>query len=752
MSGDQLASRQDFNQPTPFTFGNPNAQPPTPKQTPTSAAFPSPVFETPKQRQGHFDDAGGWTPRFAEEYSVFNTTPGNLRGSQGPFPDFSTTTYPSSASLKRPLSAESLAAQIATHANHFSPNPNLPLPPVAPARRLPSSPKPPNEQPEFSGQKDGSPSPETASQDRVSEKPEGRESVADLNGQTATPPPSSHKGGRKLVSKLQVDNMQNDHGYGQPDFSGTPQHPNMAAAFVNGTDMFGFPLSAPANASASFWDPSADMSGMDIDFSFGPNVFQTSGHRHMPSFDASQMFQEASALPPSNSQESSQPTKRTRPLAPKPAMHNVQSTSADISMASTSFSTSVEDPFGIVSPGGVDPGLLFGRPSSSSMDTNLPVTQGSAQFALAAAAESQSRAPMHNDIRRSLSTKELGPGRTAGNASVNSPVKSHGRPSGLQRSVSENRGRRGLAKAALPKLAPAIQPRPQATNGPAVGSGRPPSRPSGRVSPLKQQHSRLSSLTSIPEAATPRTRTAVKFTIDSKGRARAETTVVVDDPATDNPQRRPVAREMPRREKSWESDDDESSTDDEPIVIPSRNTSFALPDPRRPSSASVFHSSRRSVSEHSSSSFGASVSQHDAESEAETVMNEAQGKGGDAASELRKLVENRQKRGPQVPSSQRSQRFASGSFQDHHGGLMSPTAFTEVSLPSPTKATYNVRCVCRNGADKQGEYMVQWRTLPTVYICAFCSNTPNMRGGRLRGNGPTLGLSRASPLTRKSFR
>ncbi|GJC86639.1 hypothetical protein ColLi_09477 [Colletotrichum liriopes] len=442
----------------------------------------------------------------------------------------------------------------------------------------------------------------------------------------------------------------------------------MAAAFVNGTDMFGFPLSAPANASASFWDPSADMSGMDIDFSFGPNVFQTSGHRHMPSFDASQMFQEASALPPSNSQESSQPTKRTRPLAPKPAMHNVQSTSADISMASTSFSASVEDPFGIVSPGGVDPGLLFGRPSSSSMDTNLPVTQGSAQFALAAAAESQSRAPMHNDIRRSLSTKELGPGRTAGNTSVNSPVKSHGRPSGLQRSVSENRGRRGLAKAALPKLAPAIQPRPQATNGPAVGSGRPPSRPSGRVSPLKQQHSRLSSLTSIPEAATPRTRTAVKFTIDSKGRARAETTVVVDDPATDNPQRRPVAREMPRREKSWESDDDESSTDDEPIVIPSRNTSFALPDPRRPSSASVFHSSRRSVSEHSSSSFGASVSQNDAESEAETVMNEAQGKGGDAASELRKLVENRQKRGPQVPPSQRSQRFASGSFQDHHGG------------------------------------------------------------------------------------
>ncbi|KAK2064465.1 PHD-finger domain-containing protein [Colletotrichum caudatum] len=770
MSGDQLASRQDFNQPTPFTFGNPNAQSPTPKQTPTSATFPSPVFETPKQRQSHFDDAGGWTPRFAEEYSVFNTTPGNLRASPGSsFPDFATTAYPPSTTLKRPLSVGSLAAQIATHANHFSPDPNLPLPPLAAAHRLPSSPKPPNEEPELPGQKGGPPNPEAASQGTASGKSKGRESVAELNGQTATPPPSSHKGGRKQASKLQADNMQNDHGYGQPDFSGTPQHPNMAAAFVNATDMFGFPLSAPLNGSTSFWDPSADMSGMDIDFSFGPNVFHTSGHRHMPSFDASQMFQEASALPPPSTQEGSQSIKRTRPLAPKPVMHAIQSASGDMSMSSTSFSTSLDDPFGLGSPGGVDPGLLFGRPSSSSMNTNIPVTQGSAQFALAAAAESQSRAPMHNDIRRSFSTKELGPGRATGNASVNSPAKSQSR---LQRSVSENRGRRGLAKAALPKLAPAIQPRPQATNGPAFGSGRPPGRPSGRASPLKQQHSRPSGLTSIPEATPPRTRTAVRFTIDSKGRARAEATMVVDDPMASDPQRRPITREMPRREKSWESDDgdedDDSSTDDEPIIIPSRNSSFALPDPRRPSSASVFHSSRRSVSEHSSSSLGASVSQLDAESEAETIMHEPQGKGGDATSELRKLVENRQRRGPQAPSGQPSQLFAPGSFQDSHGGLLSPTAFTEVSLPSPTKATYNVRCVCRNGASKQGEYMVQcescelWlhgscinisrRTLPTVYICAFCSNTPNMRGGRLRGNGPTLGLSRASPSARKSFR
>ncbi|KAL0931746.1 PHD finger protein 20 [Colletotrichum truncatum] len=563
--------------------------------------------------------------------------------------------------------------------------------------------------------------------------------------------------------------MQNDHGYGQPDFSGTPQQPNMA--FVTATDMFGYPMSAPATAPTSFWDTSADMSGMDIDFSFGPSVFQTSTHRHMPSFDASQMFQETVPLPPANNQENAQLAKRSRPLAPKPLMSNVHSSSADISMASASFTASVDDPFGIVSPGaGVDPGLLFSRPSSSSnMDTNIPVTQGSAQFALAAAAETQSRAPMHGgDIRRSFSTRELAPSKMPEPMSGSSPSKSHGRLNGLQRSVSENRGRRGLAKAALPTLAPAIQPRPQANTGPVVGPSRPLSRPSGRISPLKQQQSRLSSLTAIPESSSPRTRTSVKFTIDSKGRARAETTMVVDEPRPSSTQARPVVREMPRREKSWDSEDDESSTDDEPIIIPSRNASFALPDPRRPTSASMFHSSRRSVSEHSSSSHGASISHHDAESEAETVMNDAHGKGGDAASELRKLVESRQKRGPPAPGSQRSQRFVSGSFGNFQGGLMSPGALTETSLPSPSKATYNVRCVCRNGADRPGEYMVQcescemWlhgscikisrRTLPTVYICAFCSNTPNMRGGRLRGNGPVLGSSGASPLARKSFR
>jgi hypothetical protein len=51
------------------------------------------------------------------------------------------------------------------------------------------------------------------------------------------------------------------------------------------------------------------------------------------------------------------------------------------------------------------------------------------------------------------------------------------------------------------------------------------------------------------------------------------------------------------------------------------------------------------------------------------------------------------------------------------------------------------------------------RTVPSVYICLYCANTPNMRGGRIRDNGRvSLGAMgaamppAASPLAHKSFK
>ncbi|KAF4511425.1 hypothetical protein G6O67_003228 [Ophiocordyceps sinensis] len=115
----------------PSSFGDPKTQPHTPRQTPTCATFPSPVFETPKHYQGSFAEPGGLTPRFAEEYSVFNSTPGNLRGSQGPFADFIPATPASfSRGHKRLLSVEGPVVDIAAHGSRFSSNSDRTLPPA----------------------------------------------------------------------------------------------------------------------------------------------------------------------------------------------------------------------------------------------------------------------------------------------------------------------------------------------------------------------------------------------------------------------------------------------------------------------------------------------------------------------------------------------------------------------------------------------------------------------------------------------
>jgi len=49
------------------------------------------------------------------------------------------------------------------------------------------------------------------------------------------------------------------------------------------------------------------------------------------------------------------------------------------------------------------------------------------------------------------------------------------------------------------------------------------------------------------------------------------------------------------------------------------------------------------------------------------------------------------------------------------------------------------------------------RTLPSVYICAFCANTPNMRSGHIRDHGRGAAGkappgSASSPLAHKSFK
>lgn len=720
------------------SVGDPHAQSTallSPKQTPTPLVLASPDFETPETNSGSFESASGWTFRFAEEFSVFNATPGNLSASQGPFVDFSICTpfQQATSGHKRQLSAGTVATEIVFHVHHhLTPNPSLPLPPVDPSRRLPSSPGPlaPGFGHDITGDTARGGQEPSAKRVRLGGSlPEPTQTQTRTQTQAATPPPSQRKGERRLAPKVPTDTMHHDQNY-RPEFhAGTPpqqqQHNHTTSLVTSPTDMFGFPLSVPASAaifadSQVFWDPDPSMGSMDFDFAASGAMFQSPNHHAavaMESLDwprSNDMFQQESGVAPPSNQATKPPHRRERVLAPKPPTQSQANDSQDSGMLGPAYTTSAGAPFGMSSQrGGVDPGMLFSRPPSSRMEPATLDSLGPAASAppLPQPAPLQSPARLPRALRRSASTKETVPSRRL-DVAAGPSAKSTSRPV-LSRSFSENRGRKKLSRAsALPPLAPAAQPgAPQ--NGRAVSQV---SRSSGRLSPSKRHH-RLCSLTSIPEDHGPKTRTSVKFTIDSRGRARAETTtVLVDNSEETTPRAIRYSKDVGYGEGNAGLSDDESSSDDEPIVIPSRNTSFALPDPLQPTSSHLFPPSQR-VREVSTSSLGiynneaaqgALGDEDEVGSEAETVMNEPRRKYGDAASELRKVVEDRQKRpavkpNPLVVTNKARPQSASSS--------VSRLSVGETSLPTPASSQdHIVRCICKQteSPPDSSDFMVEW--------------------------------------------
>ncbi|AEO69332.1 uncharacterized protein THITE_2119612 [Thermothielavioides terrestris NRRL 8126] len=775
------------------SFGDPNAQPPTPKRTPITAVLPSPIFETPKHNQGRFDESSGWTPRFAEEYSVFNATPGNLRGSQIPFPDFGPPT-PYSAQ-KRSSLADGIGADVAVHVNELSSKPSLQLPPVEPSKILRSSPNP-LQSPAFD--RSGAARQPPGSSEESAEKTRRGTIVAESQGQAATPPPSARKGERKLAPKLDPTTMQNDQDFAQQaHFMASAQQQGMGNFATAQGDMFGYPLSAPASAPAygdqrSFWDADPSLAGMELDFSAGGGgVFhpQTSlqGTGPVDWARTNQMLPTQGGL--AGQADGHGTAGDQSSLVAQSPLSMLVTSAADHSMFAASYPTSIEDPFGITdSSGGVNPGLLFSRPQTASLDATTfePSVPGQNPSGAAAVQVSQTdngglsatKVPGPNELRRSASAKEATP-KKHDRASASSPLKESGRP-GLSRSFSENRGKKVVGRSSLPPLAP--RPRSQLVSNAGVNANKPvisqPQRPSGRSSPSKSQHHhRLSSLSSIPEASGPQLRTQATFSIDANGRARVETTVVVvNEPPPSAHKRHSAYAVAPRRHWELSDEDDSSSTDDEPIIIPSRNTSFALPDPVKPTTIHPFHSSQRSMSERSTTSYTSfqGASQEGGDSDGETVVDDltpTRKASGNALSELRKLRDSRQKQS----SSSKSKRFVSSSHHPLNHPATSPTTLSESSLPTPTTdgRTRGIRCVCNRAEAGPNDLLVPCescemyvhgrcvnitqRTMPSIYICAFCANTPNARGGRHRDNERMSGAvgppgSTSSPLAHKSLK
>lgn len=501
--------------------------------------------------------------------------------------------------------------------------------------------------------------------------------------------------------------MQHGQGFDQPYFFMTAP-----------TDVFGYPLAAPAAGPAFtdqryVWDADSAMAGIDMDFATaGHAIFQSPaiGHRPMDSLDwakiANLIFQES------------------------PAKREGETASADQGVFADAFSPPMPNIFGPVDwpvgcEGAVDPGLLFRQPPSLAseaiasrlenpvpppgcstppeVDANSPDTPGPLV----------SRASMPSGVRRSAaSVREIRPRWPTGQGSGSAPVKPAGGPV-RSRSSSGSRGRK-----ALPPLAPAPRPRNQdavlctlATRKATRATPEKPSRSVRVSSPLKCHH-RLSSL-SIPEASSPQMRTRAKFSIDADGRARVETTLIVEQDGVCAIRKKAVDQPMARQRHC--EDEDESSSDEEPIIIPSRNTSFALPSLDKGPNKHTLRQLQRSFSGRHTSDLlvtlpGRSLDETD--SEAETAMyndvTPTSRARGDAARELRKMRDGRQQQDWAASAVSSSERRV---YPAQH--IPWPTRQSGTCLPTASTASRSsrVRCVCHSPQlDKpHGDvFMVQW--------------------------------------------
>jgi hypothetical protein len=421
--------------------------------------------------------------------------------------------------------------------------------------------------------------------------------------------------------------MQSDSQDGHYGSSQTPTQQSTMMSFTESSgDFFSYPMSAPATAptftsAKPFWDPDASM---DIDFAVDEGgIFNGGSHKIGNSFDwgrSHQMFQEAANLPPPAQKHTtqSQTAKRQRPLAPKLP---VTISETPTSIAPFNFNeTAIEDPFSVANMGGgVDPGLLFSRPSSQSTNTVpddglLPPVRPATSYTELKPYQHQLRESRRDqeELRRSRSSRENSRTRRTDRGTVSSPIRNS--RAGLQRSVSDSRGRR-------------VQGNTLTIDSSAPGLNQPEDRAllsrSGRISPVKQ---RPSILGSIPELHPPKTRTEVKFTIDANGRARTETVVVDGAP---RPKRGSIHGE------EWDLSPYDSSSDDEPILVPSRNSSFTLPTAPKLSrfeTNRIVNTRRHSASGYSGYSQSESSSQRSfrqdsLDSEAETVLEDDDGSG-----------------------------------------------------------------------------------------------------------------------------
>lgn len=503
-------------------------------------------------------------------------------------------------------------------------------------------------------------------------------------------------------------------------------------------DLFQFPMSEPATAPAymngkSFWDPSNGMTDMTMNFQGDPFA---AGDWTGDMFQQQQMH--APALP-----QNAQPTRKLRPFPakpPTPSMPALQSgITFDFGMAALS-----EDPSIMPSPGtAINPNNLFSctnmsPPMASNATFNTSAVQSNSQIeiqpqpallsplAIPRSQFVQSRRPQSSHMRRPIS-----------------PLKCT-RPS--TSSMSDNLNRPPALKALAPLSADAQPPSNFAGKGRYSSGTGSASTTAGRSSPTKQgSRTNLQDITEQQKLLNPRT--AVTFSIDANGRARTET-VILDSSVDSRPR-----SSNSRTSIHGASPQSESSTDEEVIVIQSRNPSFAQKDKNRPLNMPKMARFDTSIKQYPRLRTGErklSAGNVKALSRAALALNDesddeiidtSRRSPGDASKALRRVMDNRRRSVSGItsmPPSTNTQtiriQFTShvaGSHRDrerhHRRQSYASSSNTAYSASTPSTVTdldndvemcdtpstvasgnESTRCVCQRREREGDEFKIQW--------------------------------------------
>ncbi|KAH0556334.1 hypothetical protein GP486_005739, partial [Trichoglossum hirsutum] len=568
-------------------YANPNAKPPTPIPTPTSATgpdFSSALFSPDSPGVPEFGSQAKWESSHHQEYlKAFFQSPHQLQSFQQPL-------APSPDSSHRPSSP-------ASHKRHLS-DPEIPSVGLVPSVFLRSEISKPSDPPVDPANPSFSPLPSpTKRSRRLTPTRFGTYVDADRTVNPArfirTPPPSrtmNERTARRKESKARLWTSDGVPGDAQgrkknslPDTNPLGYGPlgrepkGLHQAFQNpqdpsqALDMYGYPLSAPASVPAVshklFWDPNPEMNGAGVSFA-------AAGEDGLV---------DQNARAPDQSMDWGLGGQNTRPLGDQPGAATFpflsdNRLSRGLAPNSEGFSGSTEFEYSqvplthtspdsytympAISDGAVNPNLIFSFSTESR--PSYRVEQSGPEFT--------DIQPYHHQ------TQELERERGFENARKSRqqrPMNAHGRGSSGPSIASSERTRTRSSKgsvneSAMNSLNRARMPGQSSVSGTYGPTNDENVAPERRRSSPSKRAGQQTTLSSIPEKKYSQPRTTISFTIDDNGRAKAEAKLVVEESEWET---------ETGIEAGYDEDDTESdtSTDSDIPDIASRKSSFTFP-------------------------------------------------------------------------------------------------------------------------------------------------------------------------------